>query len=388
VKLGVGGFSNLRGLESRVGVGRVRRFLSYFDWPLFAALVLILAIGLLNLYSATFRIAHVEGAADHSNKFDRQVTWVAIGMVLYLGITLLDYRNLTRIAWLALGGAIALTLIVFVLGSTAKGAQRWIGFGFARIQPSELAKIAVILAIARLVQDRDFVSLTLRQQIVRWIAIGSPVLLVAAQPDLGSGILIFLIILSIGYLTFSNLLPLVGTSIVALAALPLVWEIMHDYQKRRVLAFLDPSDASGDAWHTRQSIFAVGSGRVLGKGFMEGTQNQFSFLPEQWTDFPFSVWAEEWGLVGSIALLSLYGFLIFWVVNVGLGARDRFGAVICIGVAAMLFWHVIVNICMVLGLAPVVGVTLPLVSYGGSSVLTFFIGLGLVSSVAMRRHGY
>jgi rod shape determining protein RodA len=156
-----------------------------------------------------------------------------------------------------------------------------------------------------------------------------------------------------------------------------------------VLAFLDPSaDPTGDGWHTRQSIMAVGSGRVTGKGAMEGTQNQFDYLPEHWTDFPFSVWAEEWGFVGSVALLVLLGFLIFWTINVAMVARDKSGVVICVGVAAMLFWHTLVNVMMVLGMAPVVGVTLPFISYGRSSLLTFFLALGLVSSVSLRRHGY
>jgi len=376
----------LRG-PATVGIGRFRRFVAYFDWPLFATIALILVIGLVNLYSATFRIAAAQGAPDHSGKFDAQITWVCLGIVLYLGMTVLDYRNLTRIAWLALGATVIMVVAVLILGHTAKGAQRWLGFGFFRVQPSELVKIAVILAMARMVHDRDDDTMSVKQQVIRWAAVVAPVLLVAAQPDLGSAVLIYLLILSIGYLAMSNLWPILIGHVVSIATLPILWDYMHDYQKNRVLAFLDPSnDPTGNGWHTRQSIFAIGSGRIIGKGFMEGTQNQFSFLPEQWTDFPFSVWGEEWGFIGALVLLILYGFLIFWIVNVALSARDRFGATICLGVAALVFWHTVVNICMVLGLAPVVGVTLPLVSYGGSSILTFFIALGLVSSVSMRRH--
>jgi rod shape determining protein RodA len=170
---------------------------------------------------------------------------------------------------------------------------------------------------------------------------------------------------------------------------PLLWAYLHDYQKQRIWTFLDPSrDPSGAGWHARQSIFAVGSGRLSGKGFMDGTQNQLNFLPEQTTDFPFSVFAEEWGFVGSLVLLSLYVFLILWIINVASQARDRFGATLCLGVGAMLFWQVVVNIGMVTGLAPVVGVTLPLVSYGGSSVITVFLGLGLVASVSIRRYSH
>jgi len=372
----------VRALGGRVGVGRFRRFVARFDWPLFVVIGLIGAIGLLNLYSATYR-------TQHHAKFDQQVIWVGIGTVAFFAMTFLDYRNLVRITWIALGLAVFACLAVFVLGQTHKGAQRWIGFGMVRVQPSELAKLAVILAMARMIHDRGVDKLTLPELALRWGAIAIPVFLVAAQPDLGSGILVGLIILSIGYLAMTNLWPVIGVSLTSLAMLPVVWDHMQPYQKNRVLAFLDPSnDPTGDGWHTRQSIYAVGSGRMTGKGFMEGTQNQFSFLPEQWTDFPFSVWAEEWGFFGAAVLLALYGFLIFWTLNVALMARDKFGAVICIGVAAMTFWHCVVNLFMVLGMAPVVGMTLPLVSYGGSSLLTFMIALGLVSSVSMRRHGF
>lgn len=228
-----------------------------------------------------------------------------------------------------------------------------------------------------------------RQILPRVIPIALPVLLIAMQPDLGSAILVALIILSICFIAVARLWPVVTVTVACLAMIPVLWETMHDYQKQRVLAFLDPSaDPTGSGWHTRQSIFAVGSGRLSGKGFMEGTQNQFDFLPEHWTDFPFSVWAEEWGFLGSVALLGIFAFLIFWTINVALVARDKYGSVICVGAAAMLFWHLVVNIAMVLGMAPVVGVTLPFVSYGGSSLLAFFIVMGLVSSVSLRRHGF
>jgi rod shape determining protein RodA len=215
------------------------------------------------------------------------------------------------------------------------------------------------------------------------------VLLVAIQPDLGTSILLALIIASVSLLLAVKLWPpVVGLSAVV-CMVPLFWDKLLGYQQDRVLAFLDPSaDPTGAGWHTQQSIFAVGSGRLTGKGFLEATQNHFNFLPEHWTDFPFSVWAEEWGFVGSVALILVFGFLILWTVNVALQARDRFGTAICLGMAAMLFWHVVVNIAMVIGLAPVVGVTLPFISYGGSSTITFFVGLGLVSSVSLRRSGY
>jgi rod shape determining protein RodA len=223
----------------------------------------------------------------------------------------------------------------------------------------------------------------------RTAAILTAIAFIAWQPDLGTATLVALMALSVAFLSARVLWPLLATLGASAAAVPLLWAYLHDYQKQRIWTFLDPSrDPSGAGWHARQSIFAVGSGRLSGKGFMDGTQNQLNFLPEQTTDFPFSVFAEEWGFVGSLVLLSLYVFLILWIINVASQARDRFGATLCLGVGAMLFWQVVVNIGMVTGLAPVVGVTLPLVSYGGSSVITVFLGLGLVASVSIRRYSH
>jgi rod shape determining protein RodA len=281
--------------------------------------------------------------------------------------------------------------VVSLLGdlALAKGSQRWIAAGPVRLQPSELVKIAVILLLAKMSQDHEAAPLSWRQVVPRVSLLALPVLFIAAQPDLGSATLVVLIIFSIGFLTVRNLWPLVGVTVAGLLFIPVLWEKMHEYQRQRVLAFLDPSaDPTGTGWHTRQSIFAVGSGRLTGKGFMEGTQNQFDFLPEHWTDFPFSVWAEEWGFVGSVALMVVFAFLLFWILSVAMAARERAGSVICLGVAAMMFWHMVVNIAMVLGVAPVVGVTLPFISYGGSSLITCFFAVGLVSSISLRRHGF
>jgi rod shape determining protein RodA len=247
----------------------------------------------------------------------------------------------------------------------------------------------VILALARMFQDSELTRYSLEQLAVRLLAIVAPIGLIAVQPDLGTAVLLGLIALTVGFLALPSVWPMVHVTLGALLTIPILWETMHDYQKNRILAFLDPSsDPTGNGWHTRQSIFAVGSGKIWGKGYGEGTQNQFDFLPEHWTDFPYSVWAEEWGFVGSLFLIALFGFLLVWILNVALSARDRAGAVICLGVAAMTFWHVLVNVAMVLGLAPVVGVTLPFISYGGSSLIVFFSAMGLVANVSLRKYGY
>jgi rod shape determining protein RodA len=370
--------------RATVGVTRWRRFRATVDWPLILTVLAIAGIGLLNLYSATH-------GTRHAGKFDRQLTWIGIGMIAFLAAMIADYRALVRLAWVAFGSAIGMLIIVRLLGdlATAKGSSRWFNLGSAGGQPSELAKIAVILVAARMLQDVDVARLRWTQLLLRGGALMVPVILIAVQPDLGTAVLLVLIILSIGFLAMPNVWPMVHCALAGLLAFPILWESMHWYQKQRVLAFLDPSaDPTGSGWHTRQSIFAVGSGMVTGKGYMQGTQNQFDFLPEHWTDFPYSVWAEEWGFLGSAGLLVMYAFLIVWIVGVAMTARDRAGAVVCIGVAAMTFWHMVVNVAMVLGLAPVVGVTLPFVSYGGSSLLTFFIGMGMVASVSLRKHGY
>ncbi|HVK74174.1 MAG TPA: rod shape-determining protein RodA [Kofleriaceae bacterium] len=368
--------------RAQIGVSRWRRFRASVDWPLVITVLAIAAIGLFNLYSATH-------GTRHAGKFDQQLRWMFVGGVAFVVATVIDYRALVRLAWIGLGVAIAALIVVDVFGRGAKGSERWIQLGALGGQPSELAKLAVILVLARLIQESSAAKLSWTALAPRLFAVVLPVFLIALQPDLGTATLTTLILLTIGFLALRDLWPMVYTLFLMFLAVPIVWETMHDYQKTRVLSFLDPSeDPNGAGWHTRQSIFAVGSGKIVGKGFGEGTQNQFDFLPEHWTDFPFSVWAEEWGFLGSIGLIALFVFLIIWILNVAVNARDHAGAVLCLGVAAMTFWHVVVNIAMVLGMAPVVGVTLPFISYGGSSLLTFFLAMGMVASVSLRRHGY
>jgi rod shape determining protein RodA len=370
--------------RTTVGVSRWRRFRAAVDWPLVLTVVALAGIGLLNLYSAT------RGTRHHA-KFDVQLQWMLLGAVVFAVATMVDYRALVRLAWVGLGSAIGLLLVVRLLGEAAhgKGSYRWLNIFGVGGQPSELAKPMVILALARMAQDAELARYSVEQLAPRLIAIAAPIGLIAVQPDLGTATLFALIVLSVGFLAMSSVWPMVHVTLAGLLAIPILWETMHGYQKNRILAFLDPSsDPTGNGWHTRQSIFAVGSGRLWGKGYGEGTQNQFDFLPEHWTDFPYSVWAEEWGFVGSVLLIALFGFLVVWILSVGLSARDRAGAVICVGVAAMTFWHVLVNVAMVVGLAPVVGVTLPFISYGGSSLLVFFGAMGLVANVSLRKYGY
>ncbi|HZJ62104.1 MAG TPA: FtsW/RodA/SpoVE family cell cycle protein, partial [Kofleriaceae bacterium] len=276
-----------------------------------------------------------------------------VGAIGFIVMTVIDYRTLVRVAWGGFGVAVALLLLarVFADGQESSYAPRLLAL-----------RLGVFLV---------------------------PIVLIAVQPDLGTAVLLGLIVLSVGFLAMPSVWPMVYVTLAGLLAIPVLWESMHEYQQKRILGFIDCGIApTKECWHTQQSIYAVGSGKIWGKGFLEGTQNQFNFVPEHWTDFPYSVWAEEWGFVGSVVLLAIFGFLLVWILNVALSARDRMGAVICVGVASMTFWHVVVNVAMVLGIAPVVGVTLPFVSYGGSSLVTFFLATGLVANVSLRKHGY
>ena len=357
--------------------------LTELDWPLLAVIALILAIGLANLYSAT-------AGTPHSAKFLQQCIWIGIGGVVFLLATVIDYRSWHRVAWISLAAIVIAILVVRFVSKPINGSTRWLIIGSLRIQPSELAKIAVILATARFLQDmrstdHHRISSPIHA-LLAMAAIALPVVLVALQPDLGSAVMVLAIAVTVGLLLAKNVWPIFGAIGVGLASLPLLWQGMEDYQKARVLALMDPAAAPlSKGWQTQQSLLAVGSGRITGKGYGEATQNRFNFLPEHWTDFPFSVWGEEWGFVGCLGLLVLFALLILLCVNAAARAPDRFGTAICLGVGAMIFWQLVVNVSMVLGMAPVVGVTLPLISYGGSSMLTILIGLGLVSSVSMRR---
>jgi rod shape determining protein RodA len=374
------------GLElprATVGVSRWRRFRAALDWPLILTLVALCTIGTLNLYSAS-RGAHYQA------KFDRQLQWMFVGAIAFVVATVIDYHSLARLAPFGFAAAVLLLVAARFVGSGAHDPHgetyRWIRVWGLDIQPSELATVMTILLLAAEAERTTFTR--------RWLAlilgaVSIPIVLIAIQPDLGTAILLGLVVLTVGYLALPDVWPMVYVTGAALGAIPFLFEKLHPYQKDRLLGFIDCSeDLSKTCYHTTQSIMAVGSGKLLGKGFLEGTQNRYGYVPENLTDFPFARWAEEWGFVGSAFLLAIFAFLLVWILNVALSARDRIGAVICVGVAAMTFWHVVVNVAMVLGVAPVVGVTLPFVSYGGSSLVTFFLAMGLVANVSLRKHGY
>jgi rod shape determining protein RodA len=360
------------------------RLRSHFDWALFGTMLVIIGLGLVNLYSAT-RVAP-------SGLYTQQLVWFVVGFSAFTVVAVIDYRRYERLAWALFGVGIVLLVTTLLGGKMVKGSSRWLSLGPVGIQPSELAKLAVIVALAKLFSS-DALDVALRPARYVGLAlvlIGVPMLLVAKQPDLGTALILYLIGTTVLVLMPLQLhVKVLTLGFEAIAGAVLFLFKLHGYQKKRLLIFLDPSlDPSGAGWHSRQALFAVGSGRWTGKGWLHGTQNQLQFLPEHWTDFPFAVWAEEWGFLGCATLLGCYLVLLLWTLNIASEARDRFGQVLVIGSSALLFWHVFFNVGMVTGLLPVVGVTLPLFSYGGSSLLTVMIALGLIMNVSIRRHGY
>jgi len=367
---------------------RVLRVREHFDWPLFLSIFAIAMIGLVNLYSATSPYIDDANKAGIADIYVTQVYWLVVGGLMGILVAIIDYRNFERLAYVAYAIGIFSLLLVFVLASDVRGAARWIRLGSFAFQPSEFMKLGVVLAVARFLSDDPKTEArTLVDLLPAMLLFLLPAALVMMQPDFGTSTIYALVVgcmLAMARIRASSVLTLLAA---AAAFLPVLWLfILRDYQKSRVLSFVNPeADLTGTGWHAFQSQTAIGNGGIWGSGFREGTQNQFGFLPDQFSDFPFSVFAEDWGFFGSMALLSLYAFVCIWSIKIASMAKDRFGAAVAIGVGAMFFWHTVFNLGMVLGVLPVVGITLPLFSYGGSSVLTSMIGFGLLMNVSIRR---
>jgi len=359
-----------------------RRLLTHFDYALLIITCIIATVGIVNLYSATSSLP------DTSTPFYlKQIYWLALGLLIALAVCLFDYRHIEGLAYIFYGITLLLLMAVLLFGKTSMGATRWLNLGFFNLQPSEVMKIVLIIVMARHFSERGhFQGHNLKELIIPFLLMGAPTLLIIKQPDLGTSMLLLAIGMSIALFAGIRRSALIILSILGAAACGGGWFLLHDYQRERIRTFIDPErDPLGSGYHIIQSKIAVGSGGLFGKGFMEGTQSQLSFLPERHTDFAFSVFAEEWGFAGSLLLLALYLLLVIWGIYIARQAADRFGMYLAIGVVAMLFWHIIVNLGMVIGLLPVVGVPLPLFSYGGTNMITTMIGVGLLLNVSMRR---
>jgi rod shape determining protein RodA len=360
-----------------------RRLLQCFDWGLLVLTLSIGGAGLVVLFSAV-----TAGSADANILlFKKQLIWYGVGIGVMIFCFLFDYKHFERFAssiYLASIGA--LTAVLF-FGKYVGGSRRWLPLGPLSLQPSEMAKIAVIIVLARyFAKIINTEGLTLRDLMAPVFLTAVPFALIVQQPDLGTAMVIALIA---GTMTlFAKIERRALSWLIATFTLliPLVWFFLRGYQKQRILTFLNPDrDPLGAGYHIIQSKIAIGSGMLTGKGFLKGSQNALSFLPEQHTDFIFSVLAEEWGLMGSLSVVTLFLIIIAWGLSIAGRCRDPFGTILSVGVTAMIAWQAFINIGMVMGLMPVVGVTLPFVSYGGSSVITLMMGIGLLMNVSMRR---
>ena len=360
-----------------------RRLFIHFDWGLLGIVLLIASIGILNLYSVTSN-----GETTGTPLYLKQVLWLAIGLGAMLVIAFVEYRFYTDFAYIVYTTAVVLLILVLGYGIITSGAQRWVKVGPLTFQPSEFVKISLILALAKFFQrypGREGYSL--KHLAFPFFLLFLPMILILKQPDLGTAIILLMVFFSILIFVKVRWSSLITLGVIGVSILPLVWRFLKDYQKRRIFTFFNPDlDPLGASYHLIQSKIAVGSGGILGKGFMKGTQCKLGFLPEQHTDFIFSALGEEWGLVGCFIVIGLYFLLIMWSLRIAVESKDRFGAILSFGVAAMLFWHTFINIGMVLGLMPVVGIPLPLLSYGGSFLLSTLIGIGLLLNVSMRRY--
>jgi rod shape determining protein RodA len=348
----------------------------HLDGPLLLALLAVCVAGLVVLFSA---------AGENVSIFMGQSARVLLGFGIMTAVAQIPPRVMRMGAPFLYGVGVLLLVAVAVAGDVAMGAQRWLDLGFVRFQPSELLKIAVPLACAWYLHDRplppDFTTL-----VVVVVGVLVPVLLIAEQPDLGTSLLVMagggLVILLAGL----QLRYILGLATLIVGAIPVAWHFMHDYQRQRVLTFLNPqNDPLGAGYHTIQSQIAIGSGGLFGKGYMNGSQAQLEFLPERSTDFIFAVIGEEWGLVGCFVLMMLYMLVIGRGLYIAAQAQDTFSRLIAGSLTLTFAVYVFVNSGMVAGLLPVVGVPLPLVSYGGTSLVTLMAGFGILMSVHSRR---
>jgi rod shape determining protein RodA len=358
--------------------GIVPAAVARLPWRVYLLLTAIAAFGCVVLYSAAG--GHVLPWAGMQGA--RFLIFLAMAMV----IARLPFALFARFAWPAYGVVLVALILVELIGGIAGGSQRWINLGFMQFQPSEMMKLAIVLAVAR------FYALLPVARLRGWHAIwppalliGLPFLLVLAQPDLGTGMMIAMSGVTVMFLAGLPLRLFVGAGVAGAAMLPIAFHFLHDYQRKRVLIFLDPeSDPLGAGYHISQSKIAIGSGGVFGKGFLNGTQSHLDYLPEGHTDFVFATMAEEWGMIGGVGLILGFFLLLRWGMRVAARTEDRFARLVAGGLTTTIFFYVAINLMMVMGLAPVVGIPLPFMSYGGSSMLTIMICIGILLNIDRR----
>lgn len=348
-------------------------------WSFVLLLAMVAGVGVVSLYSAAGGNMDT-WAADHMMRF-------GLGLIVMLVAALIDIRVWMQFAYVLYAIVVAMLLYVDIAGHIGMGAQRWINLGFIMLQPSELMKIAIVLALARFFHGATVDEVRNPLFLIRPLAlVALPVALVVVQPDLGTAVKVVLaggvmfFLAGVSYWMFG--LVIAGV----LGALPIIWSLLHDYQKKRVLTFLDPeSDPLGAGYHITQSKIALGSGGITGKGYLKGTQSSLDFLPEKQTDFIFTLFTEEWGLIGGIALILLFGAVITYGYVMAFASQNQFGRLLSLGLVFNFSMYAIINMGMVMGLLPVVGIPLPMISYGGTAMLSIMGGFGLLMSAYVHR---
>lgn len=352
--------------------------------------LLINAIGIFTIYSSVFP----KQAAGNISTYVRQIIWVVISLLVLLSVYHLDYRRLWDGVYFIYGLTTFLLILVLILGTVRLGAQRWLKFLWFNFQPSELAKLATVIFLARYFSQKSISSMEtgarhygIIEGILRpFLIICIPMLLILVQPDLGSALMLFFIFIAMLYISGVRLKYAIGVLLIFLILSPLFWHFLKDYQRERLLVFINPNiDPLGAGYTIIQSKIAIGSGGWFGKGWLAGTQSQLRFLPESHTDFIFATFTEEWGFIGGLSLIFLYFVLVFYCFKVAAKTKDNFGKLLAAGIASMLAIQIIINLAMTIGFAPVVGLPLVLMSYGGSSILITYISLGILLSINRKR---
>jgi rod shape determining protein RodA len=360
-------------------VGIDRRLLQNLDWPLLGA-----TVGLVILSASTLASLHVGRAGGVVAV--RQLAWFGVGMMALVIVASIDYRRLVRLAPLIYMVGVAALVSVFLIGRTVSGARRWIVVGPMSMQPSELFKICFVLAMVWLLTSRWAQPFSKMTVVLAAPLAAVPAILILKQPDLGTALLLFPVLIALLVAAGMPLRLLGGLVLAGVAATPLAWFVLKDYQRERILVFLDPvRDPLGSAYNVIQAKIAIGSGQLLGKGVAGATQSRLAFLPERHTDFIFAVFAETWGFVGCLVLLTCYALVLLRGFDIAASTREPVGRLVALGVTVLVATQVLVNVGMVTGLLPVVGIPLPFMSYGGSSMVVSLMALGLLLSVRMRQ---
>lgn len=362
-----------------------RRVIKNFDWITLSIVLILSVAGILTIYSAT----RSPITKEIPNFYIKQIYWLGISTFALIVVTSFDYNWLKRFSYMVYGIGIGLLLIVLIAGKTGMGAQRWINLGFFSFQPSEFFKIFFVLALAKRLEDLDTIHLSMFLKIFFTI-VALPFLFILKQPDLGTATIIIAVFLATVLMKGLKKKAATIVIIVGVISIPflgnILWENLKEYQKNRLVAFVEPEvDPSGIGYHINQSKIAIGSGKIIGKGYLKGTQGPFRFLPEKHTDFIFAILAEEWGFLGSFFILFLYLALILRGLDTARKAKDEFGRLLAIGITSLFSIHFFVNVGMTMGIMPVVGIPLPFMSYGGTALMTNFLAAGILINVRARR---